>query len=761
VGDVVSVGFPSTRSDATGMSGVGTVRVGACVPVMVDLTLEQAPAFDGIVQIRQRDRDGDIVCDELPVNLRLDGVAQQRYTLYIPANPGSQAGEWFEVMVLDEQHRVVEVFSSGRQTQVITPTQQPIAITDDECLILAVSSTSVGKVLDLQDKNRDTYARPPSIARVDPKSLPAHWCGLETVDYIVWDDADSTQVSADQLTALINWTRQGGVLLVAAVRTASALRQSPLNEILPVDIGTEKHPVTEAHAIRRKLLGGSEEDTWRSPVDVVTCTPRASVQTIPSDAEPGEPVLYSRSIGRGRVIFCPMLLKDIFAQIPQGGSAAPFFQKVFMLRPALSNASNSYTRANLFPVFERMVGFRDISGAYFVFALVFAILYSAGATFGSWSFLRRRGWTRHSWSAFAAIAVVASVLSVFGVQAIHGTSIIKPELRQLTIVDVHPDDVHAYATAYFGVKTSLDRALDLYLPSDPSMISQSQPTTCILRPMPVGADQTTLAASYTDPRPYRIWPSSARIENVPVRATLKQLEGRWEGTLRGRISAAIRLQAGETKGDVRIRDDSWIRNELGIHLRQCFVVQPVPDLIRADRAAMLKSHWDQNVYVYPIGDLPGGRETKFAVNLYQGKDGTEMPFDTWKDKLSLEQAQRGWSKDPLSALMRSLSSSKAPDFGLSSYQDTTMLLTTVGFFEPQVNQGNAWMGASEASISRARARQLDLSDWIDDRHVLLVGFADEPGPVRLCYGTGDGRYEPILPSQAWTVYRVLLPIEAP
>jgi hypothetical protein len=103
--------------------------------------------------------------------------------------------------------------------------------------------------------------------------------------------------------------------------------------------------------------------------------------------------------------------------------------------------------------------------------------------------------------------------------------------------------------------------------------------------------------------------------------------------------------------------------------------------------------------------------------------------------------------------------SKAPNFGLSSYQDTTMLLTTVGLYEPQANAPSAWGITTETGISRARARQLDLTDWIDERHVLLVGFADDPGPVRLCYGSGDGKYEPILPAQAWTVYRVLIPIE--
>ena len=54
-------------------------------------------------------------------------------------------------------------------------------------------------------------------------SLAARNALLEMVDYIIWDEADPTNLgdAPRQLGALIDWVRQGGCLVLAAAQTCN------------------------------------------------------------------------------------------------------------------------------------------------------------------------------------------------------------------------------------------------------------------------------------------------------------------------------------------------------------------------------------------------------------------------------------------------------------------------------------------------------------------------------------------------------------
>ncbi len=44
--------------------------------------------------------------------------------------------------------------------------------------------------------------------------------------------------------------------------------------------------------------------------------------------------------------------------------------------------------------------------------------------------------------------------------------------------------------------------------------------------------------------------------------------------------------------------------------------------------------------------------------------------------------------------------------------------------------------------------------------MILIGFADDPGPIRLFRRTGDGGYRVLNPDpdRSWTMYRIRIPV---
>ena len=61
--------------------------------------------------------------------------------------------------------------------------------------------------------------------------------------------------------------------------------------------------------------------------------------------------------------------------------------------------------------------------------------------------------------------------------------------------------------------------------------------------------------------------------------------------------------------------------------------------------------------------------------------------------------------------------------------------------------------------SRDRLRGLDLTEQFDDDSVILIGFAEDPGPVRLFRRRGDRPFKACEPDvgHSWTMYRFRIP----
>jgi hypothetical protein len=758
---VAHVGFPRIQ-------GGDVIRSGVWVPIIVDLALAEQPSFDGSVRAAQADDDGDECFDTVEVHIRSETGGTQRVYLYVPANPLRGQGRSY-VEVRNAEGEAVKVVTQGELSYRAEPAEPPTVIAADDLLVLSISSSTVGRVSELlSSEKRSLFTRDVQIAHMSPTDLPELWIGLEGVDYIVWDDARPEELTQRQLEALLEWVRQGGTLLMAASQTAGSLRLTKLIEpVLPVDIGplaavdrlpdvrrTLLDPPAGAEEVRRTVTGW-EGDPFPSPIPVVRCTRRADSIVVARENGIPSDLVARRRLGRGHVVFVGVTLRDLFSA---PGGVAKFFATTFHLTPLSKSDDPRATPVSLFGRVVSAIAFSTSGSVYLLTAGAFSVLYVLAATFGTWRFLRAKAMVHHSWTAFAMVGFAASALSVVVVGSMRGFG---DRLHQIAIIDADGGQTRGFGTAFFGLKTSLDAEVDLWLAPDWIGAGEPTETSCFLRAIPEGTDPLEGVSSFADPEEYRVVPGSAVIDGVRIRATLKRFEGRWEGPLAGKLTGQIQVRGG------RITEDSFVVNQLGVHLRDCYLLHPVLNL--GDIAGTR----DQSMYAYFIGDVPSdGTKVPLAERCYRSATGEALRDLMLGSKLAKRQEE--WSK-PFRGLLATMGykSDGEGAAAMGQEQKALLLLSTVGEFDPKTistRMGDLLGGVQ--TWSRDRLRQLDLREQLqagrvatEDRpdepgSVVLIGFTSDPGPIRLFARTGDRAFKPIPPeaSASWSMYRIRLPL---
>lgn len=762
--DVINAGL-----NARG-SGLGTrrvVRLGAWAPIVVQLTLEGQTQFNGTLRVAQRDRDGDVCYDYHDVLLRVgaDGAATREYTLYTLPTVTANGGVNIEIELLDEDGQIVKVAYGGEFVTTMRPVAEPVVLSDDDYLILSVSTEQIGPIVRLADpRQKFTSLRPINLARIAPEDIPEQWWGLEAMDCIVWDEADPDALNNAQRLALAEWVRQGGLLVPATARHAAALQKSDVfGPMLPVKVG----PLTtlkEAARFRKSWLRLPEEDPeYAEAIPLARCSLQSGADVRKIFPVPGteyrspnlDTLIARRRVGRGTVVFLAASLRDL---IEPGGDPSSFFRSVLEIR---TTTGSVHPDRPLFHFLESKIGFTAVGGFFLVFTMLFMMAYVGLATFGSWGFLKSRGWSRHNWTVFAAVAAIAGIVSIAAAQYARGVG---QKLHQFTVVDTIAGSSEAYATAYFGLKTGTHSILDVWLSKDYAQQPEPKPTNCFLRPLPASlmADDSHLA--FADQRSYQLRPATAELLRVPVRATLKQFEGRWHDRLRGGLDAKVRIgkrEFAKSKKDERsiwepcFDDSSKITNRLGVDLKNCFLFQPTANVYISEIEGFRRAEGPHEILVHALGDIPDGATVRLASRLYYEPDGTERTWDKWHR--SLRDWHNQWGK-----FARQMSfggpKGRVKAVPQERYKDVLLLLTALSEYD-EIDSGIKGFDQMSIVFSRERCRTLDLSDILTNGVVLLVGFAEDAGPVSLCTRSNPKRdYKRVVPNEAWTAYRVLIPV---
>ena len=753
-GDVRSAGFQAA------VPGRFIIRNGQWFPILVELTAQSTEAREVELRCERRDIDGDRVVYTEP---------------YVVVNPGAVRRVWCYAVSLKEDAwqaldvEVVDRRDGALLTRLPVPGFEPIS--NDTLLVLDVSQKLV-TALDRLDRGSISYTDPARgnrpyyrticVATLPARDLPDRWFGLEAVDVLVWDEPDPDVLqNPAQLTALIEWVRHGGQLVLGIGPSWSKLQKSRLAEILPL-VGAQA--AVEVQQLDRFAARFAAGESFRAPIAVAAGQPAPGAQVTFWDSAPGAGVerinlIALRCVGSGLVVATAARLRDLTSL----NLRRDFLGALLDLNPTeakfLEEENKRYFHevVRLYdPIVER-IEFRRAAGVRMLAALAFVAAYILVATFGAWAWLKRHALTHLSWTAFAGCAAVASVLSLGAVGLARGVT---GSVHSVSFVDLEAGADEARAQVYFGYKSSRRQRVDLSLPGAGNW----------LRPLATG--RVLSSADYATPVRYAAIPGDAALRDTLLRATLKQFEGFWHGTIAGSVRGA--LTASRSSG--QITPESWLQNDLDVDLLGGYLLYIDPRNREQDadggvpwRAAGLNS---VNYRPQKENRYWGSRTVPPAVNVLAVKlpplKRGERVDGLWVREYA-EYEQR----------LARYESSARPD-----PEDEPMLPTLrhyqleewIGAFGLRLGSGfdpffaaallastrNLYLHNSSrtdfASVGRPLTTEglpdLDVTHWLMRGQAVLLLLADAPGPARLVVGD-----RALKADEGRTLYRVRIPLD--
>jgi hypothetical protein len=768
VGEPLAVGFRAATP--TGSSFIA--RTGQWAPIQLRLSLQGTLAFQGQIRCETPDLDGDLVCYcQFPVVLTAQAGPRRvfSYAVFSTTRTGSNSPPAF-----------AEVLTEGLPLDRFRLPDFELA-SGDCLIILDISERPVARLRSLQTDDwaadQTTFAGRPYyravlICSLSPEELPDRWFGLEAINAIVWDRPNPTDPQiAQKLDVLRQWVECGGQLIVGLGSAWPATSQSQLAPLLPLEAAQnaaagkpqpDKTHRSSALTDFYRAFGAADPQAREKPPRplAVTVAPvrarKGALPIITTQLEDGTHVdlMAAHWLRSGRVIALAASLDELL-QTPVNDS---FFGQLFNLHPTTPKFRQKELKANYF--FSRAqtgslyngltepISFRAFGGALVLAAFAFAVAYIGVGTLASWVWLRHRGILSASWPVFAAIAIAASGLSLATVAALRRIS---GGLRVVSLVDVEAGESAAMARCYFGYMAGTQGEADLSLPGAGSF----------LRPLCPGPGPRL---TYATPQRYAAAVSQAALERAPLRATLKQFEGFWHGTLKGSIRAE--LVADRATG--KITPASWIENGLNVSLSGGYLlyVDPrLPDSALALPAGQLFDYRGYSgipaglnvlaVWIPPL--KPGEKASALGQADYEAVAAArqralrrERP-GRLPDLLTLYDEQQAWVE----------AETRAPQRGLSAAARAALLASTRSLYLNCRQVRDSFDEPSGRPVLTDGLMNCDVTSWLVRDHLgsagrgqaVLLLLADDPGPATL---QANGR--PIKPTGGLSLYRVRVPL---
>lgn len=549
-GQVDVVGFQT--------SGGPVFREGQWYPLIVSLRTQGSQLFSGELRVEGIDLDGDRVAfTRTEIILGAETGPPKRFWCYGVANAPNELPEKLDLV--DE--------NGALAAQLPLPAQPTLPLLSEDLLILDISHPAVSMLSSLQTAGwtagqRTNGVRPfyrnPVIARMPAADLPDRWWGLEAVDVIVWDTPDLAVLSLAQRDALFAWVRNGGQLVLGLGTSWGALQKSEFAPLLPLE--GDGAPI-EVESLRT-FFDAFCDAAWsprefRAPVVVTTAQPKPdALRTLHASSPGGTLALITmRLFGSGRVVSTAGALRDL-TSVPV--DPLKFFGALLDLNPYTTAFVKKQQEVGQYSLilprslYEDVVlpiGFRAATALRGLTALLFVVAYGLAATVASWYWLRRRSLTHLSWIVFAAFAVVGSAVSLATVTALRSLA---GGVQSVSILDGEAGAATAHGLCLFGYRSPLRQRVSLSLPGTAGERDY-------LRPL---APNPRAISYYVTPSRYSAFWNKAALDDLLMRATLKQFEGFWSGDLNGTLRADLRVD----RGTGRLTPASWVANELNVDL---------------------------------------------------------------------------------------------------------------------------------------------------------------------------------------------------
>ncbi|MBN2446655.1 MAG: hypothetical protein JXO22_08015 [Phycisphaerae bacterium] len=746
-GDLRAMGFPFSTGNPSG------ARPGQWFPILVELQTLGTEHIEVELHCECIDLDGDRI--EFVKTVPLTAGDQMRpFWCY-----GIAHGGGLGLMATSQYPKALEVVdprTGARLASFDLPTLD--FLDNDALLILDISQRAVAHLQTLASNampgdpawGQRVYYSKISVGRMPATNLPDRWFGLETVNVLVWDAPDplGEQVGQHQTDAVIEWVRNGGQLILGVGANADLLAQTRLAEILPFDLAGGTGEVADLPRFAAEYYRAIEG--VRPPgqtIAVARVRTRDDAITLISDelgAGPG-PLIAMRTVGSGRVIASAASLRDL---MPAGVSSDVYELFIDLNRntPAFLESEGNLLYQGLTQparLFDGLISEVEFSTAGQVRALIatlFVFAYIGLSTLASWLWLRHRGRTSWSWGVFAVFAIGASFFSLAAVRASHGLA---STVKSVSLVDMVAGEYQARSACWFGYRSSARARHDFSLP--PALKDQAVDTDDYLRPMAVGATPS----SYATPMRYTAHVEDAQLDDTPLRATLKQFEGYWQGDLDGSING--NLIASRNTG--QIEPGSYIANDLRVNLIGGYLLYLDPRLRGVTRPA-----GTDRCYRSIAGPVPPARNV-LAVKLDPIKAGEQLrgtigAAEARERNVALAEWQRGRELDPKKRpdLVTLWDAQRVwrPFAGSPRFREAGLLASTRDLF---LHNSGTDMDKAGRPVTIDGLVDRDITHWLADGQAVLLLFADEPGPATLYR---DGR--PVQARSGKTLYRVRIPL---
>ena len=800
-GDVVQIGFD------------GNFQPTGWVPMKVRLTPPGGQSGLYRLRVHQVDLDGDNVVFERLVTLT-GGMTNQEFWTYfkpqpvdpLPANDVNVLRQRLRVVLADEGGRELAQLKINRP--VIPLSSGPGGVTErGQRLTLMVSNPAGGFLAgggEMAPGASVGYTEDTLPVGVTTDDLPDRSIGYDGVSAVVWQDADPavlTQGAGERMTALRQWVRGGGHLVVTAraewqsleafgdllpVTPTGASEEPDLTPLLPlVEGGRGRVPLApwrQARGPFRFILSTAKPETLVEqtfPYGPAPATRAAESDAVggveggvaegadkSKDARPTAPLLARMPYGFGCVTWVALDPSNRNVLGPPANRTAGwsgFWSTVFgtgdtpILNPNQLEKARFDARqfqdlgAALLPG-TRLAG-RSV--ALVTIALVFFVAYWLIAGPGLYFFLASRKRTSLSWFAFGAAALIATALTLGVVRLVLSGS---AELRHVSVARqgrVAPEVTHS--------------EVGLYIPRDGEQrlsvdggAAGTLPTITAFDVDPAhrgGEGGRTNPINYTvplDPPEQDVrggLEGAAAVVEVPYRSTLKKLEIDRVGPVTRGIDGLPRLIRGG--GLVT----GSLANSTGRDLKDVYICFRHP-LMRDDPVLIYLPSWRNGTTLPGLDQLlvpPDGSPRMRRVNRRPGT-GEGPPT---RQQAVWGQLRRDWAPLYFYTFLRS---GLLQGGNILFEQDWTadpaigpVMLSLFTLLPPMTNEAAVNSGNFDATMPLRRgAHELDVSPAVlAGRMVIVAQTADDaaplPVPLRV-NGTptpGEGR----------TIFQVVLPVD--
>ena len=459
----VRVGF------ASGASGI--YKVGTWTPVWIDL--KAGPSrFEGVLELTAPDDNGTPTVIRRAVNVAANDLA----TVAMFVRPGARSSE-LNLKARAEGRIKAEwvsgtVDSVGGDTGIVVAAGQPVGLSEIADLPKYVANPGAigGAVLVTTLRPRDGF--------------PSRWYGFDAADAVVLDtnDADTMARVANQSRALREWVRQGGHLVISVGQNWQAVKDSPLEPLLPgvpagrieltdpglIDqfAGTGNKPIIPADS-RTKLLVTKFED-WES---------RGGIPLASSSLTP---LVLRGPHGFGRVTIVGLDVDQ--KPFASWDDKKLFWDKVLDLRGRGGEAdatpvyrvAGSDLSAALNASLQRFPGVRLVPFGWVAF---FVFLYILLIGPGDYLFLRKVvKRMEYTWITFPLIVLTVSGVAYAAAYYLKGTEL---RINKVDAVDVDQADGLVRGTTWLTLFSPQNRDYDLGITPLPP---EAEPATDPLAP---------------------------------------------------------------------------------------------------------------------------------------------------------------------------------------------------------------------------------------------------------------------------------------